>query len=292
MMEIRAIGTDKKVNFIGIGAQKSATSWIAKCLAAHPEIFVADCKETHFFSDDNKYAQGISYYHEYFTNAKSAHVIGEYSTSYLTSHEAAERIKLYSPNMKLIVCLRNPVDRAFSHYLHLKFKSKNNTDYNLNEMIKTQPQIIDNGMYGKWLSYYFTLFPVSNILVLFYEDIRVDPQVFIKRIYTFIGVDSNFTPNFLNTPYNTSDARSSIYFKKINKIYFFLKQNAIGRNLIKSLRHIGLNALVVDSVLGRLKTNKQQLLSDDRQSVYRLYQDDMNELSHLLGVDLSNWKNQ
>jgi hypothetical protein len=292
MTDIRTIGIDKQVDFIGIGAQKSATSWIAKCLSAHPEVFVVDCKETHFFSDDNKYAKGINHYHEYFANANSTHLIGEYSTSYLTSQEAAERIRLYSPNIKLIVCLRNPVDRAFSHYLHLKFKTKNSTDYNLRDMIKTQPQIIDNGMYGRSLSYYFKLFSAHNILVLFYEDIRNDPQDFVRRIYKFIGTDSSFVPHFLNIPYNTSNARSSTYFRKINKVYFFLNRNTIGRGFIKYLRYIGINALIVDSILGRLKAHKQKLLSDDRKFIYSLYQDDMNELSNLLGVSLTNWKNQ
>jgi hypothetical protein len=142
-------------------------------------------------------------------------------------------------------------------------------------------------MYGKSLSYYFKLFPAHHILVLFYEDIRNNPQGFIKSIYNFIGVDSNFIPSFLGIPYNTSNARSSIYFRKINKIYFFLNQNTIGKGIIKSLRFMGLNALLVDAILRRLKTNKQQLLSDDRQYIYGLYHDDINDLSNLLGIDLS-----
>ena len=294
MKKIGKIERDNKVDFIGIGAQKSATSWIAKCLSVHPEVFVADCKETHFFSDDEKYSKGINHYHEYFINSNSNQFVGEYSTSYLTSRKAAERIKLYSPNIKLIVCLRNPVDRAFSHYLHLTFKSDNKTvdSGSLRDAIKTQPDIIENGMYGKSLSHYFKLFPVNNILVLFYEDIQKDSRDFIKRVYDFIGVDSSFTPSFLNIRYNTSDARSSVYFKKVNKIYFALKKNVFGRSLIKSLRRIGINALMVDSTLGRLKTNQIKMSESDRDFIYDIYRDDINKLSDLLGIDLSNWQNQ
>ena len=252
---------DKKIDFIGIGAQKSATSWIAKCLSVHPEVFVADCKETHFFSDDEKYSRGLDHYHEYFINSNSTQFVGEYSTSYLASCQAAERIKLYSSNIKLIVCLRNPVDRAFSHYLHLTFKSENKIvdSSSLRDAIKTQPDIIENGMYGKYLSHYFKLFPANNILVLLYEDIQKDPRDFIKRVYDFIGVDSRFTPSFLNVRYNTSDARSSVYFKKVNKIYFALKKNVFGRSLIKFLRCAGVNALMVDSALGRLKSDQKKM---------------------------------
>lgn len=281
----------RKVDFVGIGAQKSATSWIAKCLSAHPEVFVADCKETHFFSDDQQYTQGIDYYHNYFSNTNDASAIGEYSTSYLTSPTAAERLQLYTPSMRLIVCLRNPIDRAFSHYLHLKYKTHKNGDC-LQTLIRTQPQIIENGMYGKSLRYYFKLFPADNILVLFYEDIRESPQNFIKQIYRFIGVDTHFTPAFLNRPYNTSDARSSNYFRKINKLYFILNQYVVGQKVISSLRHLGLNALVIDSVLRRTSNHKEQISKGDRKVIYQIYQEDINELSCLLGMDLSHWEYQ
>jgi hypothetical protein len=294
MTKMRKVDIDKKIDFIGIGAQKSATSWITKCLSVHPEVFVADCKETHFFSDNEKYSRGINHYHEYFIDSNSSHFIGEYSTSYLASHQAAERIKLYSSDIKLIVCLRNPVDRAFSHYLHLTFKSENKIvdSGSLRNAIKTQSDIIENGMYGKHLSHYFKLFPANNILVLLYEDIQKDPRDFIQRVYNFIGVDNRFTPNFLNVRYNTSDARSSVYFKKVNKIYFSLKKNALGRSLVKYLRRTGVNALMVDSTLSRIKTNQTNISKSDRDFIYDIYRDDIYQLSGLLGIDLSNWQNK
>jgi hypothetical protein len=291
MVKIRKIERDRKVDFIGIGAQKSATSWIAKCLSVHPEVFVADCKETHFFSDDEKYSKGINHYREYFIDSNKKRFVGEYSTSYLTSRKAAERIRLYSPNIKLIVCLRNPVDRAFSHYRHLKFKSDSKIadNGNLGDTIKRHPDIIENGMYGKSLGHYFKLFPVNNILVLLYEEIQQDPQDFIKRVYKFIGVDSRFTPSVLNARYNTSDARASVYFKKANKAYFALKKNMFGRSLIGSLRRLGVNAVIVDSILGR-KANEMKISEGDRHFIYDIYRDDINELSSLLGIDFDSWK--
>ena len=113
--------------FLGIGAQKSATSWISKCLNEHPDICVALSKETHFFSDDKRFSQGIEHYKLYFTNCcnKNIHK-GEYSTTYLFSKFAPQRICNMYPDVKLIVSLRNPVDRAISHIKHLISKLKNN----------------------------------------------------------------------------------------------------------------------------------------------------------------------
>ena len=102
------------VNFIGVGAQKSGTSWIYACLYEHPEI-CAPIKEIHFFSRP-RYEKGIAWYEKQFDRCAVEKLRGEFSTSYLYTPEAAARIHAAYPDAKIIAVLRNPIDRAYSQY--------------------------------------------------------------------------------------------------------------------------------------------------------------------------------
>ncbi len=102
------------VDFIGVGAQKSGTSWAYACLYEHPEI-CAPVKEIHFFSRP-RYEEGKEWYEGHFKKCEEGLLRGEFSTSYLYSEESPERIHACYPNAKLIAILRNPIDRAYSQY--------------------------------------------------------------------------------------------------------------------------------------------------------------------------------
>lgn len=105
--------------FIGIGVQKCATAWLYNVLAEHPQISMASPqdgdKDTRFFS--YFYDRGFEWYERHFAKHENK-ISGEYSTSYFYSLEAPERIFRYSPDIKLIVSFRHPVERAFSNHKH------------------------------------------------------------------------------------------------------------------------------------------------------------------------------
>ena len=131
---------------MGIGAQRAGTTWFAECLREHPQICLAHPKELNFFDEDKKFMLGFDWYQKHFHQKKSFQVFGEFTSSYLYSQKAAERIKQNFPDVKIIVCLRNPIDRHFSHQA-------------------TKP--LDRGLYFKHLQNYLGLFPRENILIIF-----------------------------------------------------------------------------------------------------------------------------
>src|SRR5690554_4713037 len=95
-----------KPTFIGVGAMKCATTWLSECLRYHPEVFVSDIKELHFFSTN--YDKGSEWYLNNFKNAKSKKAIGEFSVSYMDSPLYAERMADLLGSVKIIISVRNP----------------------------------------------------------------------------------------------------------------------------------------------------------------------------------------
>src|SRR6056297_562433 len=104
------------IDFIGIGAQKAGTSSIFHFLKEHPEICTSSKKEIHFFDKEYNYLKGIKFYRKFFNNCSSKNIKGEFTPRYIYHPKVAQRIKKYFPDVKLIVSLRNPIERAISHY--------------------------------------------------------------------------------------------------------------------------------------------------------------------------------
>jgi len=201
------------MDFIGLGAQKAGTSWIYACLYEHPELCLP-FKEIHFFSRDRYKKKGIGWYEEQFSSCQNDLLRGEFSTSYLYSTEAVERIRKDFPDAKLIVSLRNPVTRAFSHYRNAIKAGEIFKDESFEEMCKKDKSVVGQGMYADQLQRYFDIFPRENILVLIYEDAKRDPKVFIQSIYRFLGVDASFVPTMLHRQINTSRTPKAVWVDK------------------------------------------------------------------------------
>ena len=105
-------------NFLYIGPDKSGSTWMYNILSQHPECYVPTIKDIYFF--DQFYYKGIDWYLSFFKDASHNYkAVGELSHDYLYSKKAAERIFFHYPKVKLITCLRNPIDRTFSNYLFL-----------------------------------------------------------------------------------------------------------------------------------------------------------------------------
>ena len=119
--------SDRVVNFLICGTQKGGTSALDAYLREHPEICMADKKEVHFFDNKkffNKNKPDYSKYHSFFNPQSSHKLLGETTPIYMYWHDSPRRIWQYSPNMKIIVILRNPIDRAYSHWNMERSKCK------------------------------------------------------------------------------------------------------------------------------------------------------------------------
>ena len=189
-----------QVHFTIIGAQKSGTSSLYYYLEEHPDISVSIKKELHFWS--LHYEKGQDWYLSHFLPIPegTSWVTGEASPTYLDSPKAAERMYRVFPEMKLIVLLRNPVDRAISHYHHwVRLKKEfRPLEVALQDQLNQRPKwddelairnhYIARSCYVKFLPDWLKYFPRNNILVIASETFQAQPSQVLQDIHGFLNV--------------------------------------------------------------------------------------------------------
>ena len=203
-------------NFIIIGAMKAATTSLYTYLKQHPDVFMTSIKEPKFFNNFNKDSgfklQGkglvkiktLEQYQNLFQEAINEIAIGEASPSYIFDENCHILIKKILPRVKIIAILRQPVDRAYSNFLHAKrADQEKDTDFEKafteeNEMlrkgIKTH-YYLEKGFYHKQLKRYYDVFPKEQIKIILFEDMIKSPEKITREIFEFLNIDSSFTPN-------------------------------------------------------------------------------------------------
>jgi len=178
-------------DFIGIGAPKAGTTWLAGVIARHPDVFMPAIKETHFF--DYPYDQyPFSKYEEFFSAAAPGQIVGEFSTDYLASAAAPARIHRHLPGVKLIAVLRDPVGQVYSNYWHALRQGFNCSDRSMPDfetaLVRHRGQLLEPGFYGRHLERWLAVFPRRQMLILFYDDIERDPAAVIRSVEDFLGL--------------------------------------------------------------------------------------------------------
>lgn len=175
-------------SFIIIGAAKSATTWITHKLQQNPAVFLPG-PEPHYFSTE--FHRRESWYQSIFKDAQPGQVIGEKSADYLAHPEAPRRIAQRFPGIKLIVQLRNPIERAYSDYcmLYRRGTVKGNPENYLVRAHTDVPRFLDDGLYGQHLARFLEFFPKEQLKVILYDDIRNQPAAIIEDISSYIGVE-------------------------------------------------------------------------------------------------------
>lgn len=172
-------------NFLYIGTSKAGSTWLFNTLALHPEVHLADSKGLYYF--DEHFTNGEQWYLRHFVAGHDKRAVGEVSHSYLSSREAAARIAELNPQMRLLVCLREPVDRAFSDYLDLV---KNDQFAGTFEAaLSSFPRLVERGRYAAHLSGYYESFPREQIHVGLFDDLQADAQAYADGVFEFLGIE-------------------------------------------------------------------------------------------------------
>jgi hypothetical protein len=178
------VSGDTVPDFLYIGTSKAGSTWLFNALAVHEDVWLASNKGLYFF--DAHFDRGVDWYRQQFEDA-DGRAVGEFSHSYLSSPEAPARIAAYSPSMRLLVCLREPVDRAFSDYLDLV--KNNGFAGSFSQAVEQYPRLLDRGRYATHLSRYLEHFPAAQLHVGLFDDLKTSPQGYADEVYDFLGVD-------------------------------------------------------------------------------------------------------
>ena len=219
-------------NFMCLGAAKSGTTTLYDILRQHPDIYIPAFKEPHFFDIPENYKNGIEWYkRNYFRNANKK-IIADFTPSYFFEKEAPKRIfKNLGRDMKFLVVFRNPVDRAYSHYLHSKRddhesenfekslelevsrlkKHENQSDY----LSYLRHSYVHQGLYAQMINRYLQYFSLDNFLFIHFEnELLQERELTIKRILEFLEIDSSVLLR-TNIRSNPSSKEKSKYLKKL-----------------------------------------------------------------------------
>lgn len=251
-------------------------------LKQHPHCYVPVCKDIYFF--DRYYTRGLDWYFSFFKEATAAHTaIGELSHHYLFSLAAAERIQAHLPNVRLIACLRHPVERAFSHYLFMIRSGR--TQDSFETVLQTYPEVLHHSFYAENLKAYQERFPASQMKILLFHHLQRDPISFARELFEFLEVPFIPTLPYQQRVLAASQPRNFLLAK-------LAKQGAF------CARELGLTDWV-----GRLKYSAiAQLLYRPYRPAERpkmswatacklldLFRSDIEAVEKLTGFDLTSW---
>lgn len=280
--------------FVCIGAPKCATTWLFACMSEHPDVFSPDFKEINFFrvsrwgDDYDRY--GLEFYARLFDDAPRNAVIGDFSPNLLEDPYAPERLRALLPDARLIVMLRNPIDRTHSHYYHVRNRARR-LPYCLREIIEDPSRdhagYLSQGLYGEQLERWMHHVPRERFLILTLDEVRKDPLGTFERACVHVGARTDFVPHALVRKVNQAKKHR---IRGIHRVTLrggrFLSSHGLD-SLRVAIKRLGLPNLV--RRLNEYERSNPPLDPRDRADLVAYYHEDNRRLSALLGRDFSGW---
>ena len=293
-------------NFLIVGAQKSGTTALAYYLSQHPEIYMSPVKEPGFFAFEGQspnfsgpedhqsfrlVTTDLNQYQQLFTGVRSEKAVGEASTWYLCHPDAPNRIRHYIPDVKLIAILRNPVDRAFSGYMHLVKQGREPLASFKDALAQEEKRINAGweylwhykqmGLYAKQIKRYKKEFEYSQLKIFLYEDLDNSPEKVLKEVFSFLEIENDFMPPVLSR-HNISGVKKSKFVDSL------LKNDNPFKSALKPFLPTKFRQELADFV--RVKNYRKYTCPRDvRTQLVKEFRDDILELQDLMQRDLTGW---
>jgi len=198
------------LNYIVIGSPKCGTTSFCDLLGQHPEVFITNPKEPRFFSQAIFLKESDwSNYLDLFAEVKDEKAIGEGTVNYTCSHYRQladpETIYKFYPKTRLIYMVRNPIKRIESHWLHHSIMGWPGDVPDFDTAIRNYSMFLNTSRYWSHINRFRRFFPDQQIHVVFFEDFTKDPESEMRKVFEFLGVDSEFQSTNANEPRNPSN---------------------------------------------------------------------------------------
>lgn len=296
-------------NFIIAGGVAAGTSFLSAALAHHPDIYLPRVQrpEPNFFHYSWKFDNGIDWYQDnWFHEVGSQHAIGERSSLLLSSDVAARRIKECLPDVKLIFCLRNPVERAWGNYRFTVLEGLEPLSFD--EAIRCEPErmsqatdkwaevqphaYLTRSRYSAHLDEFLALFGAERILLLKSEDLGRNPQENLERVCEFLGVDSSLSlplPPTYSSP-SVIDRMVQIELRQYFGDRFSELVEGIRREEdVSDLIVTATDAHNVDRLRENLRGVKDPLSEEMRHNLSHLLADEITRMKSLVDFSVDDW---
>jgi hypothetical protein len=281
-----------------IGAPKSGTSTLYDLMASHPEVSVTKFKESNYFIEDRLYSRGYNHYlNTEFAKKPSAKIFFEADPLYMYSNDGLKRIHDCSPECRIVIMLRNPVDRAFSEYLAVmryadhtltfpelcaQWLQKNNEE-------RLEYQTIERSFYSNRVKKALELFPRDNIHIILFDDLCFSIRTQFFNIENWLGINHVEINDVHANP--AVETRSKLLAKLLSNPRYGALRSAV-RTLIPGRTPRRL----FSEYLSRLNSRPYEASSKPKVDISALpapllemYRNDLIELQKLLGLDLTAW---
>jgi hypothetical protein len=298
-------GNGRLPDFVVIGAAKSGTTALHEYLRQHPRICMSRRKEPNFFAFDQRPPDfrgphdrtivnrdsiwRLADYQRQFAHARRDQIVGEISPRYVSTEGCAARIRRLIPEARLVAVLRQPADRAWSHFSMLR-RDGFEPCSTLEEAIADEPRRraenwstgrhFERGLYAQQLQRFYDPFPRERIRVYLYDDLIADPGALFRDLFRFLGVEPGFEPDMSRRPNASGDVR--------DPVLQWLWTRPGARSFVRPFLPKAVRQLVSDWVIRRRLIRREMPL-ETRTWLTGLYRDEILRLQELLGRDLSTW---
>lgn len=292
-------------NFFIVGAPKAGTTALVSYLADHPQIFLSEPKEPHFFADDfphyKKIIPDMESYLALFEGAadKAAPLVGEASVWYLYSTQAIENIKNYNPDAKLIVMLRRPRDVIHSLHKQLLW-TLDEDDESLDSALQKMSARVEGRelpercrepkfllykevvKYGEQLKRLFRHFPRDQVHIIFFEDFVGDTLGCYKDVLRFLSVDFNGRVDFSRVN-ERKENKSKLVARLTHRPPRWFVRFLAAFKKVFGIKHLGLRKYIIQLNSKPVERQAWSISSDDGLAV------DLETLRKLTGKELRGW---
>ncbi len=297
------------INLFIVGAAKSGTTSMYNYLAQHSNVFFSNVKEPNYYSRaeahnpnayikpkkntfyHNKIIKNQNVYYSLFEASGKFKIIGDASPSYLWDIQSAKKIHADFPKGKIIIILRNPIQRAYSQFL-MDLKDGNQDENDFLKALKKDKDTLPNvwgkahlyeelGLYYKQVKEYIDVFTKERVKVIIYNDFIKNTEEVLKETLQFLDLNTKEIDNIdFNKTYNPYTKPKNNFAKKILQI-----KNKVGfaKRLVPGFFKKYQNLLFKEGIKPELPLNAKKYLQ-------KIYSEDINKLENLINKDLSLWK--
>lgn len=290
-------------NFLLVGGEKCGTTSVYFYLRQHPQTFIPS-KDTFFFNPEtvknrteaNRRFLSPQEYADIYSvpESHSALARGEIASSYLNHYqEVIPRIKHYLGDIKIVIILRNPVERAYSHYMHYvkdmcedrDFVEAIESELNDKDQIPVNRHFFNCGLYCEPVSNFLKEF--SAVKILLFEDLVWNTEETLRDLYRFLGIDDDFHLSRA-VKFNVSG-----YPRNRLLHWIFFKPNRFKLALKKVVISLGVSEERITGIIEKFRSGnleKRPMSAEARQKLTEAYRDEIARLEKLVGRDLSVWE--
>jgi len=292
-------------NFVVIGAPKCGTTSLFYYLKQHPDIYLPVRKELHYFSfplleahskgprDKETLSALCASWEEYkhhYLDVRNESAVGEVSPSYLFYAEVGERIKSRLGNVRIIAILRDPIEKAFSQYMHMVRDRRETLTFHDALMAESERKArgwgdiwlyAESSLYADKLKRYFSIFGRKNVRVILFEELANQPVKVMADLYEFLGVSADFACD-------TSKAYNRSGNPRLDTLSKFMASPSLVKSLMKRTIPERIRIPMRLTLMNWNTGEKDDMDDRSREYLKRYFQDDIVRLGRMLGREM-NW---